>query len=79
MVKVNRPIIVEFVLRVQLLTSLKLINYYGKLEEVIELQYHCKLNKVFLFKFYWHDITNKGLIVEKSKFSHNLTSISRLI
>jgi hypothetical protein len=26
------------------------VNYYGKLEEVVELQYHRKQNRVFLFK-----------------------------
>jgi hypothetical protein len=26
------------------------VDYYGKLEEVIELQYHNEQNKVFLFK-----------------------------
>jgi hypothetical protein len=34
------------------------VDYYEKLEEVIELQYHSQHNKVFLFKCYWYDITN---------------------
>jgi len=29
------------------------VNYYGRLEEVVELQYHSEQNKVFLFKCYW--------------------------
>jgi hypothetical protein len=28
------------------------VDYYGKLEEIIELQYHSKHNRVFLFKCY---------------------------
>ena len=40
------------------------VNYYGKLEEVIELQYHSEQNRVFLFKCYWHDTTDRGIIVD---------------
>jgi hypothetical protein len=39
------------------------VDYYEKLEEVIELQYHSKHNKVFLFKSYWYDTTNRGIRV----------------
>jgi len=35
------------------------VDYYGKLEEVIELQYHSKHNRVFLFTWYWYDTTDK--------------------
>jgi hypothetical protein len=28
------------------------VDYYGRLEEVVELQYHSEHNKVFLFKCY---------------------------
>jgi len=28
------------------------VDYYGKLEKVIELQYHSEHNRVFLFKCY---------------------------
>ena len=40
------------------------VNYYGKLEEVIELQYHSEHNIVFLFKCYWYDTTNRGIRVD---------------
>jgi hypothetical protein len=39
------------------------VNYYGKLEEVIELQYHNEQNRVFLFKCYWYDTTERGIRV----------------
>ena len=57
--KLERPIVVEFELKDQLLMSLKLIN--RNLEEVIELQYHSENNKVFLFKLYFYD---RGIIVD---------------
>jgi hypothetical protein len=31
------------------------VDYYKKLKEIIELQYHSKHNRVFLFKCYWYD------------------------
>jgi len=37
------------------------VDYYGRLEEVIELQYHSEQNRVFLFKCYWYDTTNRGI------------------
>ena len=40
------------------------VDYYGKLEEVIELQYHNEQNKVFLFKCYWYDTTGRGIRVD---------------
>jgi hypothetical protein len=39
------------------------VEYYCNLEKVIELQYHSKQNKVFLFKCYWYDTTDKGIRV----------------
>jgi hypothetical protein len=35
------------------------VDYYGRLEEVIELQYHSDQNIVFLFKCYWYDTTDR--------------------
>jgi len=40
------------------------VNYYRKLEEVIELKYHKEQNRVFLFKYYWFDTTNRGIRVD---------------
>jgi len=40
------------------------VDYYGRLEEVVELQYHNEQNIVFLFKCYWYDTTNRGIRVD---------------
>jgi len=40
------------------------VDYYGKLEEVIELKYHSEQNRVFLFKCYWYDTNDKGIRVD---------------
>jgi len=40
------------------------VDYYGKLEEVVELQYHSEHNRVFLFKCYWYDTTDRGIRVD---------------
>ena len=40
------------------------VDYYKKLKEVIELQYHNKHNIVFLFKCYWYDNTDKWIRVD---------------
>jgi hypothetical protein len=49
------------------------VNYYRKLEKVIELQYHIQHNRVFLSKCYWYDTTNREIIVEPlSWFGRNL-------
>jgi hypothetical protein len=40
------------------------VDYYGKLEEVVELQYHSEQNIVFLFKCYWYETTNRGISVD---------------
>jgi len=54
------------------------VDYYSRLEEVIELQYYSKQNRVFLFKCYWYDTTNReikvdphyGLVEINSKVRH---------
>jgi len=40
------------------------VDYYGRLEEIIELQYHSEHNIVFLFKCYWYDTTDRGIKVD---------------
>jgi hypothetical protein len=40
------------------------VDYYSRLEEVIELQYHSEQNRVFLFKCNWYDTTNRGIRVD---------------
>jgi hypothetical protein len=40
------------------------VDYYGRLEKVIELQYHSEQNRVFLFKCYWYDTTDRGIRVD---------------
>jgi len=40
------------------------VDYYGRLEEVIKLQYHREQNRVFLFKCYWYDTIDKGIRVD---------------
>ena len=40
------------------------VDYYGKLEEIVELQYHNEHNRVFLFKYYWYDTTDREIIVD---------------
>jgi len=54
------------------------VDYYSRLEEVIELQYYSKQNRVFLFKCYWYDTTDReikidphyGLVEINSKVRH---------
>ena len=36
----------------------------SQLEEVVELQYHSEQNKVFLFKRYWYDTTNREIRID---------------
>jgi hypothetical protein len=43
------------------------------LEEVIELQYQSEQNRVFLFKYYWYDTTNRGIRVD---LHHDLVKIN---
>jgi hypothetical protein len=40
------------------------VDYYGRLEEVVELQYHSEQNRVFLFICYLHDTTDRGIRVD---------------
>jgi hypothetical protein len=40
------------------------VDYYGKLEEVVGLQYHSLQNIVFLFKCYWYETTDRGIRVD---------------
>jgi len=40
------------------------VDYYGRLEEVIELQYHSEQNIVFLFKCYWYATTDRWIRVD---------------
>jgi hypothetical protein len=49
------------------------VVYYGKLEEVIELQYHNEQIIVFLFKWYWYDTTDKWIKVDSH---HGLVKIN---
>jgi hypothetical protein len=37
------------------------VDYYGKLKEVIESQYHSEHNRVFLFKCNCYDTTDRGI------------------
>jgi len=52
------------------------VNYYEKLEDVIELQYHNEHNRVFLFKCYWYDTIDIGIGVD---LHHNLVKINTKI
>jgi len=49
------------------------VNYYEKLEKVIELQYHTKQNNFFLFKCYWYDTNDRGIRVD---LHHGLSEIN---
>jgi len=51
------------------------IDYYGKLEKVIELQYHNKHNTKFVFKCYWYNTTDRGIRVD---LHHGLVEINDL-
>jgi len=55
--RVEIHITVVFVLRNRLLVSLKVTM-------IVELQYHSKHNRVFLFKCYWYDTIDKGIRVD---------------
>lgn len=39
------------------------VDYYGILEEVIELEYYGAGNKVILFRCHWYDISDRGIKV----------------
>jgi len=51
---------------------------YGKLEEVIELQYHSEQDRVFLFKCYWYDTTNRKIKVDPHHVLVEINSKARL-
>jgi len=40
------------------------VDYYEKLKEVVELQYHNEHSRVFLFKCYWYDTTDREIRVD---------------
>jgi len=54
------------------------VEYYGRLEEVIELQYHSEQNRVFLFKCYWYDTTDRGIRVDQHYGLVEINSKARL-
>jgi hypothetical protein len=54
------------------------VDYYGKLEEVIELQYHSEQNKVFLIKCYYYDTTGRGIKVDPHHGLVEINSKARL-
>ena len=54
------------------------VDYYGRLEEVVELQYHSEQNKVFLFKCYWYDTTDRGIRVDTHHGLVEINSKARL-
>ena len=54
------------------------VDYYGKLEEIVELQYHSEHNRVFLFKCYLYDITNRGIRVDPHYGLVKINSKARL-
>ena len=54
------------------------VDYYGRLEEIIELQYHSEQNRVFLFKCYWYDTTDRGIRVDPHYGLVEINSKARL-
>jgi len=50
----------------------------GRLEEVIELQYHNEQNIVFLFKCYWYDTTDRVIRVDPHYGLVEINSKARL-
>jgi hypothetical protein len=54
------------------------VDYYGRLEEVVELQYHSEQNRVFLFKCYWYDTTDRGIRVDSHYGLVEINSKARL-
>jgi hypothetical protein len=53
-------------------------DYYGKLKEVIKLQYHNKQNKIFLFKCYWYDTIDREIRVDPYHGLFKINSNARL-
>jgi len=54
------------------------VDYYGRLEEVIELQYDNEQNSVFLFKCYWYDTIDRGIRVDPHYGLVEINSKARL-
>ncbi|KAL9346822.1 hypothetical protein Peur_061675 [Populus x canadensis] len=54
------------------------VDYYGRLEEVVELQYHNERNIMFLFKCYWYDTTDRGIRVDPHYGLVEINSKARL-
>ena len=54
------------------------VDYYGRLEEVVELQYHNEQNIMFLFKCYWYDTTHRGIRVDPHYGLVEINSKARL-
>jgi hypothetical protein len=54
------------------------VDYYGKLEEVVKLQYHNEQNIVFLFKCYWYDTIGRGIKVDHHYGLVEINSKARL-
>jgi hypothetical protein len=54
------------------------VDYYGRLKEVVELQYHSEHNRVFLFKCYWHDMIDRGIRVDPHYGLVEINSKARL-
>jgi hypothetical protein len=54
------------------------VDYYGKLEKVVKLQYHSEQNRVFLFKCYWYDTTDRGIRVDPHYGLVEINSKARL-
>ena len=54
------------------------VDYYEKLKEVVELQYHSEQNRVFLFKCYWYDTTDRGIRVDPHYGLVEINSKARL-
>jgi hypothetical protein len=54
------------------------VDYYGILEEVVELRYHNEHNRVFLFKCYWYDTTDRGIRVDPHYGLVKINSKARL-
>ena len=57
---------------------LLIVDYYGRLEEVIELQYHSEQNRVFLFKCYCYETTDREIRVDPHYGLVKINSKARL-
>ena len=77
MLRVERYIIVTVCVKSSTTNEFK-GDYYGKLLKVIELQYHNEHNRVFLFKYYRYDTTNREIRVDPHYGLVEINSKSRL-